>query len=76
MQALQEQARMLGGALNALSAREEALVTMQTLAADLVHKRARAEALQGSSHRNAVRLDCCLHVQPGATKLAGLLRLR
>ena len=46
---------MLGGALTALSARDEALVTMQTLQADLARKRTRAEALQSSGNRNSVR---------------------
>jgi hypothetical protein len=60
VQALQEQARMLAGAVAALSARHEALVTMQTLQADLRRKRARAEGMAGRQHKHAVRLSVCL----------------
>ena len=54
LQALKEQSRMLAGARMALAAREEALVTMQTLQADLTRKRARADGLQGQQHKQAV----------------------
>ena len=58
VQALQEQARMLAGVIAALSARSEALVTMQTLAADAAGKRARADRLQAENHKNSVRCLC------------------
>ena len=54
MQELEEQARMLGGVLTALSAREEALRTARTLDDDLGRLRARAESLQASGHPKAV----------------------
>lgn len=60
MQELEEQARMLGGALTALSARDEALRTARTLDDDLGRLRARAESMQASGHTKAVRL-LCLH---------------
>lgn len=46
---------MLGGALMALSAREEALRTARTLDDDLGRLRARAESMQASGHPKAVR---------------------
>lgn len=54
VQALQELARMLAGALAALSSREEAFVTMRTLQADLERKRARSDAMQRTQHKHAV----------------------
>ena len=53
---------MLAGAVAALASRDEALTTMQTLQADLVRKRARAEALHNQGHRQAVRIMILLYV--------------
>ena len=60
VQELEEQARMLRGALTALSAREEALRTARTLDDDLGRLRARAESLQASGHPKAVRHSWCV----------------
>lgn len=54
LQELEEQARMLGGALTALSAREEALRTARTLDDDLGRMRARSESMQASGNPKAV----------------------
>jgi hypothetical protein len=59
VQELEEQGRMLGGALTALAAREEALRTARTLDDDLGRLRARAESMQASGHPKAVRMLCC-----------------
>jgi hypothetical protein len=55
MQELEEQARLLAGALSALASREEALRTARMLDDDLGRKRARADSLQASRHPKAVR---------------------
>jgi hypothetical protein len=64
VQELEEQARMLRGALTALAAREEALRTARTLDDDLGRLRARAESMQASGHPKAVRLLCTNCDQP------------
>lgn len=62
MQAMEDQARMLRGGLDALRAREEALRTAQTLDADLAHKRTRAENLQAANNPKAVRTPTTLRL--------------